>query len=63
MADTMQPIADEEIVSMWHLAADDAASHRAFVCGENDGRCRHRRANLDECDGLLDVWLARHGRP
>ena len=19
--------------------------------------------NLDECDGLLDVWLSRHGRP
>ena len=61
--DTLPPITDDEIVGMWRVAAEDAASHRASVCGEQDGRCEHRRANLDECDGLLDVWLSRHGRP
>ena len=54
---------DDEIVGTWRIAADDAASHKASVCGEQGGRCEHRRANLDECDGLLDVWLSRHGRP
>ena len=59
----LPPITDDEIVGMWRIAADDAASHKASVCGEQGGRCKHRRANLDECDGLLDVWLSRHGRP
>ena len=59
----LPPITDDEIVGTWRIAADDAASHRASVCGEQDGRCKHRRANLDECDGLLDVRLSRHGRP
>ena len=59
----LPPITDDETVGTWRIAADDAASHKASVCGEGDGRCKHRRANLDECDGLLDVWLSSHGRP
>ena len=60
MSETLHAITDDEIRGHWRVAADEAAQHRAFVCGENDGRCRHRQANLDECDALLDLWLARH---
>jgi len=38
----LPPITDDEIVGMWRIAADDAASHKASVCGEGDGRCKHR---------------------
>lgn len=62
----LHEITDTDLVDFWRLAADDAAQHRAHVCGgcgDKRGRCRHRRANLDECDALLDQWLARNGRP
>ena len=29
----LPPITDDEIVGTWRIAADDAASHRASVCG------------------------------
>lgn len=63
---TALDITDTDLVDFWRLAADDAAQHRASACGgcgDKRGRCRHRRANLDECDALLDQWLARNGRP
>jgi hypothetical protein len=62
----LPPIPDEDIVGHWRLASDDALKHKPAVCGgcgSETGRCKHRRANLDECDGLMDVWLSRHGRP
>lgn len=59
-------ITDAELLSFWRLAADDATQHRASVCGgcgDSRGRCQHRRSAIVECDGYLDQWLARHGRP
>lgn len=50
---------DVDILDLWHLAAAAHAKHAR--CGE--AGCRTRRANLEEADGLMDVWLSRHGAP
>ena len=56
-------LTDTELLDLWHLAAEQAAAHRPWLCGHEDGRCKYRRLNLEECDALEDEWLARHGRP
>ncbi len=56
-------LTDEQVLELWSWAAEAAADHRPSVCGHEDGRCKYRRLNLEECDALADEWLARHGRP
>lgn len=53
-------LSDEQILELWQWAAEAAAEHRPWVCGHEDGRCKWRRANIEECDSLLDEWLERH---
>ena len=40
----LPPVSDDEIVGMWRIAADDAASHKASVCGEGDGTVNNHAA-------------------
>jgi len=58
MADT--DLSDAQILELWSWAAQSAAEHRPHVCGHEDGRCRYRRLNIEECDALVDEWLTRH---
>lgn len=58
VADT--DLTDDDILELWHMAAQHAAEHRPWACGHEDGRCRYRRLNLEEADSLLDEWLTRH---
>lgn len=55
-------LTDTQILELFHMAAEHAAEHRPHMCGHEDGRCRYRRLNLEEADGLLDEWLIRHPR-
>lgn len=56
-------LTDSQILELWELCAQAAADHRPWVCGHEDGRCKYRRLNIEECDQLEDRWLERHGRP
>lgn len=51
-------VTDDELVAMWHVAADDAIAHRASRCGHP--ACPWRRAAIEECDTYAERWSARH---
>lgn len=53
-------LTDAQILELWQWAAEAAHEHLPWVCGHEDGRCKYRRLNLEECDSLLDEWLTRH---
>lgn len=56
-------LTDAQIRELWQWAAEAATEHKPAKCGHEDGRCKYRRLNLEECDSLVDEWLRRHGRP
>ena len=63
--DTLPPIADEEIVGMWRVAADDAASHRLPEGVGMDRTCDACRASTMtryELRGMTLTMCGHHSR-
>jgi hypothetical protein len=53
-------VTPDELVSMWHVAADDAIAHQPCTCGHPT--CPQRRAAIDECDAYAERWNTLHAR-